>query len=148
MHDGQKTDPFTRAFNGYLSGVLRWPELDALWVRLRAHPGDSWFIYAVGETPPEVPASRDQLHRFIDELDALLRREHDVDYCGIVYVDDPATPSLVKVYDPNHLGSVCGSSSLPPPLPGWVLSRLPPSALRPQQPVTGSRRRWWQRLFG
>lgn len=148
MCDNEHAARFSEAFSGFLSGIMRWPELDDLWSRLRAAPGGHWYIYAVGEPPPTEPAGREQLHRFIDELDALLRREHDADYCGIVYVDDPDQPALVKVYDPNNLGSVCGPGSLPPPLPGWVLSRMPPAALQPQQPVTGARRRWWQRLFG
>ena len=36
--------------------------------------------------------------------------------------------------------------SLPPPLPGWVLSRLPPVDLQAAQP-TASRRRWWHKLL-
>ncbi len=32
---------------------------------------------------------------------------------GIVYVDDPVAPSLIKIYDPNNLGSTCGSSADP-----------------------------------
>ena len=92
-----------------------------------------------------VPAGADELARFIDEIDMLLRREHDHDYCGIVYADDPAAPAMVKIYDPNNLGVSCGYSDNPP-LPGWVLSRLPPVDLEATRQPAG-RRRWWQRLF-
>ena len=88
-----------------------------------------------------------QLQRFITEIDALLRREHDEDYCGIVYADDPSAPGMIKIYDPNNLGKVCGYSANPP-LPGWVLSRLPPADLQAAQVQPAGRRRWWQRLFG
>ena len=85
--------------------------------------------------------------RFIDEIDALLRREHEHDYCGIVYADDLETPRLIKIFDPNHLGSSCGSSGQPTP-PGWVVSLLPPEDVSDAMPLANNRRRWWQRLLG
>lgn len=140
------TDPFLTAFRGGFTSALRWPQLDALWQRVRAAP-DGWYVYAVGEIPPEKPAEADKLLEFIDRIDELLRREHDEDYCGIVYADEPAEPRMIKIYDPNNLGVVCGSSSNPP-LPGWVLSRLRPVDLPAARVQPGGRRRWWQRLFG
>ena len=136
--------PYLAAFRGSFTSALRWHQLDDLWGRVRAAP-DGWFVYAVGEVPPTQPAEGAELRRFIDELDALLRREHDEDYCGIVYADDLASPSMVKIYDPNNLGVSCGYSDNPP-LPGWVLSRLIPVDLQAMRPPAG-RRRWWQRLF-
>lgn len=140
------TDPYLAAFRGGFTSALRWPQLDALWERVRAAP-DGWFVYAVGEEPPTAPVEAGKLLAFIDEIDALLRREHDEDYCGIVYADDPAAPTMIKIYDPNNLGVVCGSSDHPP-LPGWVLSHLAPVDLPAAQAPPGGRRRWWRRLFG
>jgi hypothetical protein len=141
----QQTDFYT-AFRGTFSGVLRWEQLDALWERLRAGADNGWYLYAIGEPPPEAPVERDALLRFIEEVDVLLRREHGEDYCGIVYVDDMQTPTFVKIFDPNNLGVSCGYSDNPP-LPGWILSRLPPVDLQAPMPQPGNRRRWWQRLF-
>jgi hypothetical protein len=141
----QQTD-FRAAFRGTFSGVLRWEQLDALWERLRADADSGWFLYAVGEPPPVMPVAGEALSRFIDEVDALLRREHEEDYCGIVYVDDMQSPRFVKIFDPNNLGVSCGYSDNPP-LPGWILSRLPPADLQAPMPQPGNRRRWWQRLF-
>ncbi len=138
---------FYRAFRGSFINMLRWPQLDALWETIRQQEGEAWYLYAVGETPPASPATREELLRFLEEIDALLHREHDEDYCGIVYADDRENPSFVKIYDPNNLGSVCGSSGAPPPLPGWILSKIPPDDLD-AMPQPGNRRRWWQRLFG
>jgi hypothetical protein len=138
-------DPYLAAFRGGFTSALRWHQLDALWERLREAP-HGWFVYAVGEAPPQAPLDADDLLRFIDEVDALLRREHDEDYCGIVYADALDGPSMIKVYDPNNLGVSCGYSDNPP-LPGWVLSRLPPVDLEAARQPAG-RRRWWQRLFG
>ncbi|MDJ0738895.1 MAG: hypothetical protein QNJ91_04220 [Gammaproteobacteria bacterium] len=138
------SDPYLTAYRGAFTSALRWPQLDALWQRLRAAP-DGWFVYAVGEAPPSTPASAADLRRFIDEIDGLLRREHAEDYCGIVYADSLAEPAMVKIYDPHNLGVSCGYSDNPP-LPGWVLSRLPPVDLEAARQPAG-RRRWWQRLF-
>ena len=111
---------------------------------MREQP-QGWYIYAVGEPLPNSPAAADDLLRFIDRIDAVLRTEHDEDYCGIVYADDLAAPRMVKIYDPANLGVSCGYSDNPP-LPGWVLSRLAPVDLEAaRQPAR--RRRWWQRLF-
>lgn len=137
---------YLQAFRGSFTSTLRWPQLDALWERLREAP-DGWYVYAVGEAPPTQPTEPERLLAFIDEIDALLRREHDEDYCGIVYADVPARPTMIKIFDPNNLGVSCGYSDNPP-LPGWVLSRLPPADLPAARAQPAGRRRWWQRLFG
>ena len=139
-------DPFVAAFRGSFTSALRWHHLDALWQTLKDQPGDEWHIYAVGHPPPEEVSSREQLLRFIDEIDALLRREHEEDYCGIVYADDLTAPALIKIYDPHNLGVSCGFSDNPP-LPGWVLSKLKPCDLEETRPLPNSRKRWWQRIF-
>ncbi|MCP3665405.1 MAG: hypothetical protein GY696_23405 [Gammaproteobacteria bacterium] len=139
-------DIYRSAMKGSFTSTLRWHHLDALWEQLQATADDSWYIYAVGETPPAAPSSREQLLTFIDEMDDLLRREHDEEYCGIVYADDLEQPGCIKVYDPNNLGVSCGYSDNPP-LPGWILSRIPPCDLALQQILPGNRRRWWRRLL-
>lgn len=138
---------FRARFRGRFTGVLRWEQLDDLWARLNARAGDGWYLYAVGEPVPQQPVSAEALQRFLVEIDQLLRREHDEHYCGIVYVDSLAQPTFVKIFDPGNLGVSCGYSDNPP-LPGWILSLLPPADLQPQGPLANNRRRWWQRLFG
>jgi hypothetical protein len=137
--------PFLQKYRGYLGGIMQWTQLDELWDRVRAQGGD-WYIYAVGEEVPQTPATTLQLDAFIESIDALLRREHDEDYCGIVYADDPEKPTLVKIYDPNNLGVVCGYSDNPP-LPGWVLSVSAPVDLPQAMVPSTSRKRWWQAIF-
>ncbi len=135
---------FLATWRGSLRSTLRWPDWDALRETLSVQ-ATGWYLYAVGEPPPTGPVSAEHLIRFLAEVDALLRAEHDEDYCGIVYADDFSVPNLVKIYDPNNLGVSCGSSDSPP-LPGWVLSRHAPVDLQALRP-TAARRRWWQRLF-
>jgi hypothetical protein len=138
--------PYLQAYRGSFTSALRWHHLDALWERLREQAGDDWYIYAAGEPPPDRCADREQLLRFIEEIDALLREEHKEDYCGIVYADNLEQPRFIKIYDPHNLGVSCGFSDNPPP-PGWILSKLPPCDLSALQTPTAGRRRWWQRLF-
>ncbi len=137
---------FMQAYRGSFISALRWHHLDALWQRLDEHAGDGWYIYAVGEIPPEQPADPERVRTFILEIDGLLRMEHDEDYCGIVYADDLSEPSFVKIYDPNNLGVSCGYSDNPP-LPGWLLTRIRPFDLESNQVPPKNRQRWWKRLF-
>jgi len=140
-------DDFLTAFRGSFTSALRWHHLDDLWERLRGVPSDDWYVYAVGEAPPEAPVSHGELVRFVEEIDRLLREDHKEDFCGIVYADDLSAPSFIKIYDPHNLGVVCGFSDNPP-LPGWVLSKIKPCNLEDARPSAGNRRQWWQRLFG
>ncbi len=139
---------FLAALRGSFTSALRWHHLDALWERIQQQAGDGeWYIYAIGQAPPTAASSQADLGRFITEADRLLREEHAEDYCGIVYADDLQTPTLVKIYDPNNLGVSCGYSDSPP-LPGWILSKIPPCDLQTHQGVPRNRKRWWRQLFG
>ena len=138
--------PYLRAFRGSFTSLLKWPDLDNFWQVLRSQADKHWYIYAIGEAAPAQPSSSRELETFIREIDALLREEHQYDYCGIVYVDSKTDPRFIKIYDPNNLGVSCGFSTNPP-LPGWVLSTLPPEEVSQATFVTQNRRRWWQRLF-
>ncbi|MEO5342852.1 MAG: hypothetical protein H7842_05860 [Gammaproteobacteria bacterium SHHR-1] len=144
--DTPPRDDFMQAFRGSFTSALRWHHLDSLWQLVRADAGGGWYLYAIGTQPPTQPASAEQVLRFVDELDALLRQEHDEDYCGIVYADDLSQPGFIKVYDPNNLGVSCGYSDNPP-LPGWILCKLPPSLLAQDSLLAKGRQRWWQRLW-
>jgi hypothetical protein len=142
----QVTDPFSAAFRGRFENVLRWQQLDVLWELLEHDADGSWHIYAVGEHPPVAPASPEQVRQFLKEIAVLLREEHEEDYCGIVFTDSMEKPAFVKIFDPNNLGVSCGFSDNPP-LPGWILSKLPPVDLNATTPLAGNRRRWWQRVW-
>ena len=142
----EKNLDFLHVFRGSFQGVLRWPQLDTLWQTVRSSPSSEWYLYAVGEPPPVQTANADQVERFIQEVDHLLRREHAEDYCGIVYVDNFQQPSLIKIFDPHNLGTMCGNKG-GQLLPAWIISKLKPIDLPPTVPVPQNRRRWWQQLF-
>jgi len=136
---------FHALFSGRLWSVMSWHQLDVFWKRI--DPAAGWYVYAVGEVPPSNPASAEAVSAFIAQIDPLLRKEHHHDYCGIVYADNLDTPGFVKIFDPNNLGVSCGFSDNPP-LPGWILCRVPPEDLKPDAPLPEGRKRWWRALFG
>jgi len=141
------SDPYVERFKtGRFESLMRWEQLATFWDTLRPQVDDSWYIYAVGEDAPQAPSSKQQVLTFIDEIDQLLRREHDEDYCGIVYADNHYNPDFIKIFDPHNLGVSCGFSENPP-LPGWVMSKMPPVNLETALKPANNRRRWWQKLF-
>lgn len=135
---------FGQLYHGVLYGLMSWAQLDALWRAI--DPAARWYLYAIGHGVPKAPASEDEVRAFMRGIDALLKREHEHEYCGIVYADDLQHPRLVKIYDPHQLGVSCGSSGAPV-LPGWVMSQEPPEELRPVAPVPNNRKRWWAALW-
>ncbi|MBU0593944.1 MAG: hypothetical protein ABIG70_08860 [Pseudomonadota bacterium] len=136
---------FKTAFSGTFYSLMSWSQLTEFWGRVNPEAG--WYLYAIGEPVPLEPASGGEVSRFVEEVDALLRRDHKEDYCAIVYADNLEHPTLIKIFDPNNLGSSCGSGKNPPPLPGWVMSILPPTEMHPKGIVPAGRKRWWQSLF-
>lgn len=136
---------FQSRYTGRFWSVMSWDQLTAFWARI--DPAAGWYLYAVGEAPPVAPADAATVREFIGRIDGLLRADHHESYCCIVYADDLERPQFVKIYDPNNLGSSCGSSRNPP-LPGWLMSRMPPEDLKPSHPAPEGRRRWWQSFIG
>ena len=91
-------DTFAAAFNGTLYSLLSWEQLNTFWQR--SDPTVGWYLYAIGELAPTAPAPAEEVGRFVQEIDILLRREHAEEYCGIVFADNLENPALVKIYDP------------------------------------------------
>ena len=139
----QPADAFSRALNGVLYSLMRWEQLAEFWTKV--DPQANWFLYALGEAIPPEAADAAHVTQFIAKIDALLRQEHQEDYCGIVYADNLEHPTFIKIYDPNHLGSSCGSSKTPT-LPGWIMSQIAPAALVAPA-VPQGRQRWWKNFL-
>ena len=136
---------FHAHYRGKFVSALRWQQLDRLWHKIQQTP-DEWYIYLVGEDLPTRPADSHTLLQFTEEMDVLLRKEHDEDFCGIVYADDFDRPTMIKIFDPNNLGSSCGSCGYTV-YPRWLLSKIPPQVLEDTAPLPNNRRRWWQKIF-
>ncbi|ALG67914.2 hypothetical protein [Beggiatoa leptomitoformis] len=136
---------FEQHYKGRFSGILRWTQLDALWEKVQASP-EGWYVYFVGGAVPQQPTNALNLQLFIDELDSLLRHEHDYDFCGLIYADNVENPAMIKVFDPHQLGSGCGVNHKPV-FPRWLLSKIPPESLLDNTRPTANRHRWWKQLF-
>jgi hypothetical protein len=136
---------FQRLYTGRVWSVMAWDQLTAFWKRI--DPAAGWYLLAAGAVPASAPADSVAVTTFIEQIDALLRNDHRESYCGIVYADDLENPRLIKIYDPNNLGSSCGSSKNPPG-PGWIMSREVPGEMLSRHSVPENRKRWWQRLRG
>ncbi len=130
--DAPPSVSYMEQFDGKLIAMRKWEDLDELWTGIHGSADDGYYIYTIGETPPTEPADKETVHRFILDIDTLLRREHKENYCGIVYADNKTRPTFVKIYDPHNLGMVCGSSGVRT-LPGWTLSKTQPVELEPEQ---------------
>ena len=100
------------SFMNLFNGLMQWQQWEDLLATITSSNDGNWYFYDVGETPPEEPLKTTQLPRFLTAIDKLLRVEHQETYLRIVYADNPDQPSLIKIYDPNSLGSVCGSSQM------------------------------------
>ncbi len=137
---------FYQAFRGHFSSLLNWEDLDAFWKTVRTRAADGWYVYAIGMPLPQQPASTAEVERFIERVNHLLHDDHREDYCGIVYADDKDNPGFIKIFDPGHLGVSCGFSQNPP-LPGWIMCRIPPQLLEDSRVLPAKRQRWWQELW-
>lgn len=137
------SNEFMKHYRGKFIGLLSWNDFDGFMSMLGKETPSDWYIYHLDETPPENVTTTEDWQPFLSRTAAYIRDKHKEDYCGVVYVDDKQNPSMVKIFDPGNLGVSCGFSDQPP-LPAWVLSRLPPVDLveATRSEVTP----WWQRF--
>ena len=111
-------------FQGRFIGVMQWEDCNALLENLINNP-DDWYLYDTLTQVPTTTISAEVFVENINKIKTVLTEEHQERYCGIVYTDDLKTPSFVKIFHPNNLGKTCGSSEHPP-IPQWLLSKIPP----------------------
>ncbi len=137
---------FETAYRGNFTSLLSWQQLDEFWGVVRRRASAGWYIYAIGTPVPTQASASEAVIKFVTEVNTLLHNEHHEDYCGIVYTDSKESPSMIKIFDPNYLGVSCGFSNHPP-LPGWVLSLIPPQPLESKRPPSAARQHWWQALW-
>ncbi len=126
---GTASHPFIERATGSLAGILMWDGLDQVWQQVYRDADAGWYWYRSGELPPTRTLGRAALARSIGSLNDQLRKSHARDYCGIVYVDSLTEPTLVKVFDPESLTSLCNIYGKTP-LHGWIISRLKPVNLK------------------
>lgn len=127
-----------------MKGVLRWPQFDTIWQNLNVD--NQWYLYEIGADVPLQPISAEDLTSSIQEIDTFLHKEHDADYCGVVYADDLESPSLLKIYHPRKMGASCGSSGSTV-LPKWTLSTMRPIDLLAWSLEKDKKPTWWKHML-
>ncbi|TCK19026.1 TusA-related sulfurtransferase [Thiogranum longum] len=140
------TLPFVELATGSLAGILSWDELDEVWQRVGEDVGSGWYLYRSGEPPAGSTATEDEFKAHIKSLDTHLRATHERAYCGVVYVDSVTEPTLVKIFDPESLTSLCNIYGKTP-LHGWVISRLKPVNLKAMEEADADFQRHEQGQF-
>lgn len=139
---------FRTLYEGRLSGLLKWEQVDALFHSL-AQGGADWYLYDTREALPATTLSGPALSARLRAIrDWAFERNRRDALCGCVFVDDRASPQLVKIYDPLS-GSSC---SVKAPLPLYTVSAMAPETLpfdaAPSPFDDAEGRSLFDRLFG
>jgi hypothetical protein len=116
---------YLKQFKGRFIGIMQWQDCDDLLNALISNPQE-WYIYNTSDIVPDSTVAPDEFVSQIKSIKEIITKEHQERYCGIVYADNLDKPSFVKIFHPNNLGKVCGSSENPP-LPRWLLSKTQPT---------------------
>jgi len=111
-------------FQGRFLGVMQWEDCYALLETLSNNPHD-WYFYDTLKSMPSDCIDAEIFTKNIANIKSILDEEHQERYCGIVYTNDLKNPTFVKIFHPNNLGKVCGSSENPP-MPQWLISKEKP----------------------
>ena len=135
---------FLKAYNGRMSGVLKWSQLDSIWRGLNTD--NAWYLYEIGRPVPSKTIDGKTLKKAIREIDRFLHQEHEVNYCGVVYADKLESPNFLKIYHPKKMGASCGSSGSTV-LPKWTLSKLPPIDLLEWSLEKDQKPAWWKHML-
>lgn len=134
---------YVRQYMGSFSGILRWPQLEDLWIWLGQHHEGHWYLYQTDEPVPTKPVPHKELQKSLEQIDRYLHQSHKADYCGVVYVDNLQAPTYIKIYNPKGMGSSCSMSEIPP-LPRWIISLDAPEDLKAIINEPDSGHAWWQ----
>lgn len=127
--------PFWRSYRGRLIGLLREPDMTAMFDTLKAAP-EGWYVFDPQETPSQSPLEGKD---FLDRLDGIQSQADDWlgdGRLGFIYADDKQNPTFIKIFDPANMGSSCGCSG-EMIWPRWILSQIAPEAVPRTPEPTG-----------
>ncbi len=120
---------YWQRYCGAFSGVLKWQDMEGLWLSLKAAP-ENWYVFDPAAAAPATPLSSSEFITFLDEAEVLINQRRDRSSCGSVYVDAMDEPTYIKIFDPLKMGTSCGGSH-DPIMPRWIISRMVPDTLPP-----------------
>jgi len=114
--------------SGTLAGVIDWHSLDQI-LDLIEHSGDSrWHVFnndipLQGDNRANVVDTSADLASSLNALKGYLRQSHPQDYCGLAFADSFTNPTLIRIFDPKFITSMCNIFGNAP-APGWVISTM------------------------
>ena len=114
--------------SGTLAGVIDWHILDQIW-HVILHSGDSrWHVFEndtplPGDNRANVVDTSSGLASSLNALNGYLRKSHPQDYCGLVFTDSLTDPTLIRIFDPKFITSMCNIYGNAP-APSWVISTM------------------------
>jgi TusA-related sulfurtransferase len=113
---------------GTLAGIIDWQILDQIFSHIQHSDDSKWRLYRNDTPPPGDKRSKDvdtggDLASSLQSLNAYLRQSHPRNYCGLVFTDSFMEPTLIRIFDPKFLTSMCNIYGNTP-APSWVISTM------------------------
>ena len=113
---------------GTLAGIIDWPILDQVFGIIQHSNDSNWRLYSNDMPMPGENRSKDvdtcgDFASSLKALNAYLRQAHPRNYCGLVFTDSLTGPTLIRVFDPKFLTSMCNIYGNTP-APSWVISTM------------------------
>ena len=113
---------------GTLAGIIDWQVLDQIFSIIQHSDDPKWRLYSNDTPLPGDKRSKDvdtsgDLASSLQSLNAYLRQAHPRNYCGLVFTDSLTAPTLIRIFDPKFLTSMCNIYGNTP-APSWVISTM------------------------
>ncbi len=133
MESHNASNPSIRPVAGTLAGIIDWHILSQIFSTIEHSDDLKWQLH-VNDTPlPGENRSNDvdtggDLASSLQSLNAYLRQAHPRTYCGLAFTDSFTEPTLIRIFDPKFLTSMCNIYGNIP-APSWTLSTMDASQL-------------------
>jgi len=113
---------------GTLAGIIDWQVLDQIFSIIQHSNDSKWRLYSNDTPRPGENRSKDvdtggDLATSLKALNDYLRQSHSRNYCGLVFTDSFTEPTLIRIFDPKFLTSMCNIYGNTP-APSWVISTM------------------------
>lgn len=113
---------------GTLAGIIDWHVLDRIFSAIQHSDDSKWRLYSndtplPGDHRPNTVDTGGTLASSLKALSAYLRQSHPRNYCGLVFTDSLTEPTLIRIFNPKYLTSMCNIYGNTP-APSWVISTM------------------------
>jgi TusA-related sulfurtransferase len=118
---------------GTLAGIIDWDVLDQIFSAIQTSTDSRWRLFSndtplPGDKKSENVDTSGDLAASLNALNAYLRQAHPRNYCGLVFTDSLTAPTLIRIFDPKFLTSMCNIYGNTP-APSWIITTMDASQL-------------------